>query len=35
MIIIIEYLHQNKIMFRDIRPESFMIDHEVYFFNFY
>lgn len=30
MILILEYLHQNKIILRDIKPENFMVDLDGY-----
>ncbi len=30
MILILEYLHSNKIVLRDVKPDSFMIDEQGY-----
>jgi cGMP-dependent protein kinase len=30
MILILEYLHLNKIVLRDVKPDSFMIDEQGY-----
>lgn len=30
MILILEYLHQNKIILRDVKPDSFIIDQNGY-----